>query len=164
MSCSVTFHFGFFLSRFTRNIEFFHFWSIYNVICLRLQNTIQTVSGKEVFSVQYNVMRRMHVSHFHTKYGKLRKTHCWIFVLCLNSRKTQENLTLNKNPNVWTIKFNEINNKFICVTPKTIFFSLSNKYHIFIDFYLVYCWHIVTIKQSNNLIRPIQNMINSFML
>lgn len=89
----------------------------------------------------------MHISHSQTKYEKLRKIHYQILVLWLSSRKTSKNWTLT--PNAWTIRFNEIYEYFLCVTPKTVFFSCGCKYHIFLDFHLMYCWHILANKHHD---------------
>ena len=64
-------------------------------------------------------------------------------------KKNFKKFNFNTKPNAWTIRFNEIYEYFLCVTPKTVFFSCGCKYHIFIDFHLMYCWHILANKHHD---------------
>lgn len=64
-------------------------------------------------------------------------------------KKNFKKFNFNTKPNAWTIRFNEIYEYFLCVTPKTVSFSCGCKYHIFIDFHLMYCWHILANKHHD---------------
>lgn len=64
-------------------------------------------------------------------------------------KKNFNKFNFNTKPNAWTIRFNEIYEYFLCVTPKTVFFSCGCKYHIFIDFHLMYCWQILANKHHD---------------